>query len=116
YGATAAGIQSDAEQVHPAHTWELHCAIIFGLFDDEHSFRADWDGGIPERCGLNPQRIERSKPAEVPADPGERFGNRQQILRLNGKPNGKPRMGFIPIHGSKESLDNPGHHRSPPSS
>ena len=24
YGATAAGLQSDTEQVHRAHTWKLH--------------------------------------------------------------------------------------------
>src|SRR5205807_2559114 len=41
YRATAAGLQSDTEQVHRAHTWKLHRALLFRLFNDEHSSRID---------------------------------------------------------------------------
>src|SRR5436309_14989060 len=54
YKATAAGLQSDTEQVHRAHTWKLHRALFFRLFDDEHNFRTYRHGGIPKRRGLDP--------------------------------------------------------------
>src|SRR5207245_1783759 len=60
--------------------------------------------------------IQRSNTAELSADSGERFGNWQQVLCLNGKHNRKQRMGIIPVHSRKGAFDNPGHNRSTSSS